>query len=103
MRVLIPAIATFSFVSVGLVAQTPTPAAPVPGPEPQNVWSPKASAPPGWTAPPEPHTKLAYCAQHKGQKDWAETMVDDDTLHADYISMAPLPTSSWAKASRCLR
>ena len=90
MRIVIPAIATFSFVSVGLVAQTPTPAAPVPGPEPQIVWSPKASVPPGWTAPHKPHTKLAdLLAQRKGQKDWAETMVDDDTLHADYVSMAP--------------
>jgi mannose-6-phosphate isomerase-like protein (cupin superfamily) len=77
-------------VSVGLVAQGPVPAPAAPGSEPQIVWSPKASAPAGWTAPHKPHTKLAdLLAQYKGQKDWAETMVDDDTLHADYISMAP--------------
>ncbi len=90
MRTVIPAIVITGFVWVGLAAQGPTPAAPSAGTEPQIVWSPKASAPPGWTPPHRPHTKLAdLLASHKGQLDWAETMVDDDTLHADYISMAP--------------
>ncbi len=56
----------------------------------QIVWSPKATAPGGWTAPHKPHTKLAdLLTKHKGKTDWSETIVDDDTLHADYISMGP--------------
>ena len=43
-----------------------------------------------WTPPHKPHTKLAdLLAAHRGQTDWVETIVDDDTLHADYISMGP--------------
>jgi mannose-6-phosphate isomerase-like protein (cupin superfamily) len=60
------------------------------GPVDQLVWSPKASKPGGWTAPHKPHTKLAdVLAKHKGQTDWTEPVVDDDTLHGDYISMSP--------------
>jgi quercetin dioxygenase-like cupin family protein len=60
------------------------------GPVAQLVWSPKAVKPGGWTAPQKPHTKLAdVLARHKGQSDWVEPIVDDETLHADYISMAP--------------
>jgi hypothetical protein len=76
MRIAIPAIAIVGFVSVGLVAQGPAPAPAAPGSEPQIVWSPKASAPAGWTSPHKPYAKLAdLLTQHKGQKDWAETMV----------------------------
>jgi mannose-6-phosphate isomerase-like protein (cupin superfamily) len=89
MRIVMPAIVIAGLVSAELVAQGPSPAPGVAN-GPQIVWSPKATAPGGWTAPHKPHTKLAdLLAQHKGQKDWAETMVDDDTLHADYIAMAP--------------
>ena len=50
----------------------------------------RPSKPGGWTAPHKPHTKLAdVLAKHKGQADWTEPIVDDETLHADYISMAP--------------
>jgi mannose-6-phosphate isomerase-like protein (cupin superfamily) len=60
------------------------------GPASQLVWSPKATKPGGWTAPMKPHTKLAdVLAKHKGQADWVEPIVDDETLHADYISMSP--------------
>jgi quercetin dioxygenase-like cupin family protein len=60
------------------------------GPVDQLVWSPKAVKPGGWTAPHKPQTKLAdVLAKHKGQADWTEAIVDDETLHADYISMAP--------------
>jgi mannose-6-phosphate isomerase-like protein (cupin superfamily) len=87
MRIVIAAVVIGSFVSVGLVAQGPGAGA---APQPQIVWSPKASAPPAWTPPHRPHTKLGdLLARHKGQSDWIETMVEDDTLHADYISMAP--------------
>src|SRR5689334_15283927 len=50
------------------------------GPGPQVVWSPKAENPGGWTAPMKPHTKLSeVLAKHKGQTDWVETIVDDQT------------------------
>ena len=56
----------------------------------QIVWSPKATTPAAWTPPHKPHTKLAdVLAKRKGQTDWTETIVDDDTLRADYVSMAP--------------
>ena len=88
MRILLPAVLVALIVSVELIAQGPAPgAAP---PEPQIVWSPKAAAPPDWTAPNRPHKKLSeLLAKHKGQSEWTETMVDDDTLHADYVAMAP--------------
>jgi quercetin dioxygenase-like cupin family protein len=79
-------------------ADAPAPQAPVAGgrggrgggPVTQLVWSPKALKPGGWTAPMKPHTKLAeVLAKHKGQADWVEPVVDDETLHADYISMSP--------------
>jgi mannose-6-phosphate isomerase-like protein (cupin superfamily) len=60
------------------------------GPLNQLVWAPKAAKPGGWTAPHKPHTKLPdVLAKHKGQTDWTETIVDDETLHAEYISMGP--------------
>lgn len=60
------------------------------GPAPQIVWSPKSTTAYDWTPPHRPHTKLADLrARHNGQADWVETIVDDDTLHADYISMGP--------------
>jgi mannose-6-phosphate isomerase-like protein (cupin superfamily) len=88
MRILLPAVLVVSIVSVELIAQGPAPgSAP---PPPQVVWSPKASTPPDWTPPNRPHKKLSeLLAKHKGQAEWIETMVDDDTLHADYIAMAP--------------
>ena len=56
----------------------------------QIVWSPKSPSPQGWTAPHKPHTRLAdLLAARKGQADWIEPIVDDETLRADYISMAP--------------
>jgi mannose-6-phosphate isomerase-like protein (cupin superfamily) len=58
------------------------------GPVNQIVWSPKAPKPPDWTPPHKPHTKLTeLLAKHKGGADWVETIVDDDTLRADYVSM----------------
>jgi len=60
------------------------------GPVEQRVWAPKAITPGGWTGVHKPHTKLTdLLAKHKGQSDWIETIVDDDTLHGEYISMAP--------------
>jgi len=83
MRALISAIGIALFVAVAftsLSAQQP----------PQIVWSPKATKPGDWTPPHKPHTKIAdLLAKHKGKADWVETVVDDDTLHADYIAAAP--------------
>jgi mannose-6-phosphate isomerase-like protein (cupin superfamily) len=60
------------------------------GPEEQFVLAPKVSKLNEWVAPHKPHTKLSeVLAKHKGQTDWVEPIVDDDLLHADYISMGP--------------
>jgi hypothetical protein len=46
------------------------------------VLSPKAKSA-GWTGVHKPHTKLAdVLARHKGAADWAETIVDDESLFA---------------------
>src|SRR5262245_55190533 len=56
---------------------------------PLMVLSPKAKSA-GWTGVHRPHTKLHdVLARHKGQADWAETIVDDESLNAQWISMAP--------------
>ena len=53
------------------------------------MMTPKATSP-GWTGVHKPHTKLTdVLARHKGQSDWAETIVDDESLHAQWISMGP--------------
>jgi hypothetical protein len=53
------------------------------------VLSPKAKSA-GWTGVHRPHTKLHdVLARHKGQADWAETIVDDESLFAQWISMGP--------------
>jgi mannose-6-phosphate isomerase-like protein (cupin superfamily) len=70
--------------------QAPTGAASRP-PARQNapliMMSPKAKSA-GWTGVHKPHTKLSdVLARHKGQADWAETIVDDESLHAQWISM----------------
>jgi mannose-6-phosphate isomerase-like protein (cupin superfamily) len=54
------------------------------------AWAPVPAKPATWTAPNRPLWKLAdLLAQHKGQPNWAQTVVSDSLLHADYISMAP--------------
>ena len=56
---------------------------------PLMVLSPKAKSP-GWTGVHRPHTKLAdVLARHAGKADWAETVVDDESLFAQWISMGP--------------
>src|SRR5687767_4581490 len=53
------------------------------------VLSPKAK-PAGWTGVHRPHTKLSdVLARHAGEMAWAETVVDDESLFAQWISMAP--------------
>ena len=76
------------------IGQGPTGAAqrPPAGQEPPlMVLSPKAKSP-GWSGVHKPHTKLVdVLARHHGQADWAETIVDDESLFAQWISMAPGP------------
>jgi mannose-6-phosphate isomerase-like protein (cupin superfamily) len=56
----------------------------------QLVWAPKSAKLNDWVAPHKPHTKLSdLVARHKGPADWTEVVVDDDNLHAAYISMGP--------------
>jgi mannose-6-phosphate isomerase-like protein (cupin superfamily) len=56
---------------------------------PLAVLAPKAKSP-GWTGVHRPHTKLAdVLARHSGHASWAETVVDDESLFAQWISMAP--------------
>lgn len=60
------------------------------GPPAQLVMAPKLSTLSEYVSPHKPHTKLTdVLAKHKGQTDWVEPIVDDDTLHADYIAMGP--------------
>jgi len=88
MRIVILSIAGVVCIVMSTAAQGPT--APPAAAAPQIVWSPKLAAPPEWTPPHRPHMKLVeLLAKHKGHADWSDTIVDDDTLHADYISMAP--------------
>jgi mannose-6-phosphate isomerase-like protein (cupin superfamily) len=59
------------------------------GPREQLVLAPKAAKLSEYVEPHKPHTKLSeVLAKHKGHGDWIEPVVDDDNLHADYISMA---------------
>ena len=71
-------------------AQAPAGAPRPPGPEaPLLVLSPKAKSP-GWTGVHRPQTKLAdVLARHRDESDWAETIVDDESLFAQWISIGP--------------
>jgi mannose-6-phosphate isomerase-like protein (cupin superfamily) len=54
------------------------------------AWAPVPNTPTGWTAPNKPIWKLKdILAEHSGQPNWTQTVVSDNLLHADYISMAP--------------
>jgi mannose-6-phosphate isomerase-like protein (cupin superfamily) len=54
------------------------------------AWTPKPIKPVGWTAPHKPLWKLSdLLAKHKGKAGWSELIVNDDHLHAEYISMPP--------------
>src|SRR3984957_14223507 len=54
------------------------------------AWAPVPVQPNTWAAPNQPIWRLSeLLAKHKGQASWSQTVVDDSTLHADYVSMAP--------------
>ena len=52
-------------------------------------WSPSGRTTDRLVAEGHEAGRLDTAAKHKGKADWVETIVDDDTLHADYISAAP--------------
>jgi len=84
MRILPPALCLTLAATFGLTFVTAQ------GPVNQLVWAPKVGTLNEWTPPHKPHTKLTdLLAARRGQTDWVQTIVDDDTLHADYISMGP--------------
>lgn len=76
--------------ATGLVAGIVFFTAPAVGQEaPLRVLSPKAT-PAGWTGVHRPHTRLReVLARHEGRADWAETVVDDESLLAQWVSMGP--------------
>jgi quercetin dioxygenase-like cupin family protein len=54
------------------------------------AWAPMPTQPSKWVAPNRPHWKLSELLEkHKGQQNWTETVVSDNTLRAEYISSAP--------------
>ncbi len=54
------------------------------------AWAPQPVTPATWVAPNKPIWKLAdLLTDHKGQANWKQIVVDDNLLHAEYISMAP--------------
>ena len=54
------------------------------------AWAPLPVQPNTWVGPNQPIWKLSdLLAKHKGQANWSQTVVDDVTLHADYVSMVP--------------
>jgi mannose-6-phosphate isomerase-like protein (cupin superfamily) len=72
--------------------QTPTGASqrpPAREEAPLVMLTPKAKSA-GWTGVHRPHTKLAdVLARHHGRADWTETVVDDESLFAQWISIGP--------------
>ncbi len=62
------------------------------------VWAPKADVLPQYTPPHKPLTRLADVkAQHAGQANWTELVVNDDLLRGEYVYSA-----SGSKVSRRL-
>jgi quercetin dioxygenase-like cupin family protein len=53
-------------------------------------WAPKPVELTKYVPPHKPLTRIADVrAKHAGKTDWRELVVDDDQLHAEYISAAP--------------
>jgi mannose-6-phosphate isomerase-like protein (cupin superfamily) len=63
----------------------------LPAQQPERLaWAPVPVQPAAWVAPNKPIWKLSeLLAKHKGEPNWSENVVSDNTLHADYISMGP--------------
>jgi mannose-6-phosphate isomerase-like protein (cupin superfamily) len=55
----------------------------------QTLWSPKGE-PAAYRAPHRPLTKIAdLLAQHKGEEEWRQVIVDDEHLRSEYIQAKP--------------
>ncbi len=53
-------------------------------------WTPKPIRASKYVPPHRPHTRLVDLkSKHQGVADWREPLVDDDHLHAEYVSTAP--------------
>jgi mannose-6-phosphate isomerase-like protein (cupin superfamily) len=60
------------------------------GPPESPVWAPKTVEVPKYVAPHKPVTRLADVKKkHAGQPAWREVVVDDTTLHGEWIQSAP--------------
>jgi quercetin dioxygenase-like cupin family protein len=54
------------------------------------VWTPLPEKPNPFVPPHKPLTKLAeLLAKHRSDKNWTETIVNDNLFHGEYIAMAP--------------
>jgi mannose-6-phosphate isomerase-like protein (cupin superfamily) len=86
-RFVLHGLATAAVAMVAVAAPSTRPAV---GQEaPLLVLSPKAASS-GWTGVHRPHTRLRdVLARHEGQTDWAETVVEDESLLAQWISISP--------------
>lgn len=59
-------------------------------PPEQPSWAPKPVEVPKYVPPHKPVTRLADLKkQHAGEANWRQVIVDDDTLHGEYIQSAP--------------
>jgi len=59
-------------------------------PRQMEVWAPLPDKGSPFIPPNKPLTKIAaLLARHKGERNWTETIVNDNLFHGDYISMAP--------------
>src|SRR5579863_1330187 len=65
------------------------------GPPEAPSWAPKPVEVPKYVPPHKPVTRLADLKkQHAGEADWSQVIVDDNTLHGEYIQSAPGTTVS---------
>jgi mannose-6-phosphate isomerase-like protein (cupin superfamily) len=60
------------------------------GPAEQPSWAPKPIEIPKYVPPHKPVTRLADLKkQYAGETNWRQLVVDDNTLHGEYIQSAP--------------
>jgi quercetin dioxygenase-like cupin family protein len=86
-------ITIFTVAATALLVVLPLPSSEVRGQGQRTetlAWAPVPVQPATWVAPNKPHWKLSeLLAEHKGHQNWTKTVVSDETLRADYISMGP--------------
>ena len=65
------------------------------GPQEEPSWAPKLVELPKYVPPHKPVTRLADLKKkHASEASWREVIVDDSTLHGEYIQSAPGATVS---------